>query len=45
MRIHHAALSVLELDAARDFFVRYFGGGYYESCIRGIEGSLIEITV
>ena len=45
MNIHHTALYVLELDAARDFFVRYFGGGYYESRIRGIEGNLIEITV
>ena len=127
MNIHHTALYVLELDAARDFFVRYFGGvagalyhnpvtdfrscflrfedgsqlelmtrpelealgdsaqrcgyahlafsvgsreavdqltkrlrqdgyalvsgprttgdGYYESCIRGVEGNLIEITV
>lgn len=127
MKIHHTALYVMDLIAARDFFVRYFGGvasqqyhnprkgfrsfflrfedgsqlelmtrpnltagdnaaercgyahlafsvgsreavealtgklqrdgyslisgpritgdGYYESCIRGIEGNLIEITV
>lgn len=40
MNVHHAALYVLEPEAARDFFVRY-----YESRIRGIEGKLIEITI
>ena len=48
MRIGHIAMYVNDLEAAKDFFMKYFGAisndGYYESCIVGIEGNQIEIT-
>ncbi len=49
MKIEHAAMYVNDLEGARDFFVKYLGGtsndGYYESCVIGIEGNQIELTV
>ncbi len=62
MKLEHVAMYVNDLEAARDFFVKYLGGrlndgyelisgprytgdGYYESCIVGIEGNQIEITI
>lgn len=62
MKIEHVAMYVNDLEAAREFFVKYLnavsndgyqvlsgprttGDGYYESCIAGIEGNQIEITV
>lgn len=49
MKIEHIAMYVNDLEKAKDFFVSYFQGkpndGYYESCIVGIEGNQIEITV
>lgn len=67
MKIEHIAKYVKDLEAARTFFVTYFGAvfneryhnkmtdfqsyflkfedGYYESCIVGLEGNQIEITV
>lgn len=53
---------VNNLEATRDFFVKYFGAksndgyevisgprttgdGYYERCVVGVEGNLVEITV
>ncbi len=47
MKIEHVAMYVNDLEAMRDFFVRYFatGDGYYESCVLGPEGNQIEITV
>lgn len=53
MRIEHIALYVNDLEAAREFYCRYFGGqsgprvtgdGYYESCVLDPEGNRIEIT-
>ena len=49
MTIEHIAMYVNDLEKARDFFVKYLDGksndGYYESCIVGIEGNQIELTV
>lgn len=62
MKIEHIAIYVNNLEAARNFFVKYFnakpndgyevvsgprttGDGYYESCVVGVEGNQIEITI
>ena len=41
MRIEHIAMYVNDLEKTKDFFVKYFNA----SCIIGIEGNQIEITV
>ena len=43
MKIEHIALYVNDLEVLSG--PRTTGDGYYESCIVGIEGNLIEITV
>ena len=51
MRIEHLAMYVNDLERVKEFFVKYLDGprttgdGYYESCILGVEGNQIEITV
>ena len=49
MHIEHIAMYVNDLEAAKDFFIKYFHAvsydGYYESCIIGFEGNQIEITI
>ena len=49
MRIEHIAMYVNDLEKTREFFVKYFNAvsndGYHESCVVGVEGNLIELTV
>ena len=44
MKIEHIAMYVKDLEQAKSG-PRTTGDGYYESCIIGIEGNQIELTV